>query len=75
MRAAIVKSGGHLDSVIKRILKNNGINDDFISQVNQQVLVKYDVIIFSYQNQIPNITKVIEQIALTKQVQVLLLVL
>lgn len=71
MRAAIVKSGGYLDNVITRILQNNGINGDSITKVNRNTFVEYDVIIFTYQNGIPNISKVIEQIVLEKKIQVI----
>ncbi len=71
MRAAIVKSGGYLDNIITRILHNNGINGDFITKVSRNTFVDYNVVIFTYQNNIPNISKVIEQITLEKKVQVI----
>ena len=71
MRAAIVKSEGYLDSIITRILHNNGIKGDFITKANRSTFLQYDVIVFTYQNKIPNISKVIEQISLEKKIQVI----
>ena len=71
MRAAIVRSNGYLDNVITRTLQNNGINGDFIHKVDKNVLLQYNAVIFTYQNNIPNISKVLEQIALQKKIQVI----
>lgn len=64
MRVGTVKSGGYLDNLIIRNLHNNGIKGDLIEKVSVATIHKYDAIIFSYQNKIPNIAKVMEQIIL-----------
>ena len=71
MRVAIVKSDGYLDSRISRILANNSIDGDIITKVVRSTFNEYDAIIFTYQNNVPNLPKVIEQIVLEKRVQVL----
>ena len=71
MRAAIIKSEGYLDSVIERVLRNNGIKGDSIQKINKDTLLEYNAIIFHEQNNIPNISKVIDQIILKKTVQVI----
>ena len=70
MRVAIVKSNGYLDGRISRVLTNNNIKGDVISKVVRSTITEYDALIFSYQNNIPNIPKVLEQIVLEKRVQV-----
>lgn len=70
MRVVIVKSGGYLDNVVLRILSNNAINGDLVSKITRNTIIDYDAILFTYQNKIPNIPKLIEQIALEKQIQV-----
>ena len=70
MRVAIMKTNGYIDQKIDRALMNNGIKGDFIQKVTRQTINSYDAIIFSYKNNIPNITKVLEQISLEKKVLV-----
>lgn len=70
MRVAIVKSNGYLDGRISRILANSNINGDIVNKVVRSTLNEYDALIFSYQNRIPNIPKVLEQICLEKRIQV-----
>ena len=71
MRVAIIKSGGYLDSRISRVLANNNIKGDIISKVTRSTLIEYDTLIFTYQYQIPNMPKVLEQITLEKRVHVI----
>ena len=70
MRVAIVKSDGYLDGRLSRILANNDIKGDIISKVVRSTLNQYDALIFSHQNNIPNISKVMEQSVLEKRIQV-----
>jgi len=70
MRVAIVKSDGHLDGRISRILEVNGINGDIISKLTRSTINQYDSVIFSYQNKIPNMPKLLEQIVLEKEIHV-----
>jgi len=71
MRVAVIKNSGNMDTKIDRILKNNKINGDIIQKFTKNSLNMYDTIIFTYQNNIPNISKVIEQIVLEKKVLVI----
>jgi response regulator NasT len=67
MRAIIVKSGGYLDKRIERILHQNNINGDIAEKLTRHAINQYDCIIFTYQNDIPNLPKVIEQVVLEKK--------
>jgi len=71
MRVAIVKGNGYLDGRISRILVNNGIKGDVVSKITRSSLNEFDTLIFTYQNQIPNLPKLLEQIVLEKRIQVL----
>lgn len=71
MRVAIVKSGGNIDNKIDRILTQSKIKGDFIQKVSRSFLDHYDVLIFTGQNNIPNLPKVIESIVLEKKILVL----
>ena len=71
MRVAIIKGNGYLDGRISRILANNNIKGDAITKVVRSSFNEYDALIFTYQNNIPNLPKVLEQIVLEKRVQVL----
>ncbi len=71
MRAAIVKSSGYLDNVILRILSNNNIKGDIVEKVTRSTLMNYDTVIFTYQNNVPNMPKLLERIVLEKQTQVI----
>lgn len=71
MRVAIIKSSGNMDIKIDRILKDIKINGDFIEKFTPNSIKKYDTIIFTYQNKILNISKVIEQIVLEKKILVI----
>lgn len=71
MRVAIIKGNGYLDGRISRILANNNINGDVITRVTRSTINEYNALIFTHQNQIPNLPKVLEQIVLEKRVQVL----
>ena len=42
-----------------------------IDKINNKMNLKYDAIIFTYQNNIPNISKVMEQIVLSKKITVI----
>jgi response regulator NasT len=70
MKVAIVKSGEYLDNRIARVLAENGINGDFVDKVDRLILNSYHGIIFSYENKIPNISKLLEQIVLEKRIHV-----
>lgn len=71
MRVAIIKGNGYLDGRISRILANNNINGDVVNKVNRSTFNEYNALIFTHQNQIPNLPKVLEQIVLEKRIQVL----
>ncbi len=71
MRVAVIKNSGNMDTKLDRILKSNNINGDFIEKFTRNSLNLYDTIIFTYQNNIPNLSKVIEQIVLEKKVLVI----
>jgi len=71
MKVAIVKSGAYIDQRISRVLDENGINGDFVNKVDRTVLNSYQAIIFTYENNIPNIPKLLEQIVLEKKIHVI----
>ena len=71
MRALIVKSGGYLDKRLERLLYNNDIKGDIDTKLSRDMINVYDCVIFTYQNDIPNLPKVIEQIVLEKKILVL----
>ena len=71
MRVAILAGNGTLDRQRKRILENNHINGDIIASIHKRTLQNYDILIVSPTNDIPNLPVVIEQIVVTKQVQVI----
>ena len=71
MRVAVIKNGGNMDTKIDRILKDIKINGDFIEKFTTNSIKKYDTIIFTYQNKILNLSKVIEQIVLEKNILVI----
>ncbi len=71
MRVAVIKNGGNIDTKIDRILKSNKINGDFIDKFTRNSINRYDTIIFTYKNNIPNLSKVIEQIVLEKKILVI----
>ncbi|MCF7926244.1 MAG: hypothetical protein K9L74_01535 [Candidatus Izimaplasma sp.] len=67
MKVAVIKSGSYLDKKIMMILKEKNINGDIIQKCNQYALMRYDVIIFTYKNAIPNLPKLLEQLVLEKK--------
>ncbi len=71
MRVAVIKNSGNMDIKIDRILKNSKINGDFIEKFTLNSIKKYDTIIFTYQNKILNLSKIIEQIVLEQKVLVI----
>lgn len=71
MRVAIVKSEGSLNTRISRILDNNGINGDIITKLTRNHILEYDAVIFSYNNNIPNMPKLLERIVLEKKIHVI----
>ena len=71
MRVAVIKSNGYIDAKIGRLLSLNKIKGDFISKFTRNSLKLYNVVIFSYKNNIPNLPKVIESIVLEKKVLVI----
>ncbi len=68
MRIAVIKSNGYIDTRIERLLKFNKINGDFITKFTRNSLKKYDAVIFSYKNNIPNLPKVLESIVLEQKI-------
>lgn len=71
MRVAIMKSDGSIDSKIKRVLMQNKIDGDFIKKWSTNSSGQFDVIIFSHQNKIQNLPKIIESIVLQEKILVL----
>jgi response regulator NasT len=71
MRVAIVKSNGHLDNRISRVLANNGINGDIITKFTRNTLNEYDTVVFTHQNSVPNMPKLLERIVLEKKIHVI----
>ncbi len=71
MRVAIYKNSGNIDAKIERILVGNKINGDFINKFTRNSIKMYDAIIFTYKNNIPNLSKVVEQIVLEKEILVI----
>jgi len=71
MRVAVIKSNGHIDDKIERLLKFNKINGDFITKFTRNSLKMYDAVIFSYKNNIPNLPKVLESIVLEQKIFVI----
>ena len=72
MRAVIINSRGYLDKRIERTLHQNNINGDIKDKLTRNMFNQYDCVIFSHQNDIPNLPKVIERIVLEKKVIVIL---
>ncbi len=68
MRVAVIKSNGHIDHKIERLLSLNKINGDFITKFTINSLKKYEVIVFSYKNKIPNLPKILESIILEQSI-------
>ena len=71
MRVAVIKSNGYIDTKLERLLGLNKIKGDFISKFTRKSLNKYDTVIFTYKNNIPNLPKVLESIVLEKEVFVI----
>ena len=71
MRVAIIKSNGHIDKKVERLLNYNKIKGDFISKFTRNSLKMYDVVIFTYKNSIPNLPKVIESIVFERKILVI----
>ena len=71
MRTIIISSGGYLDKRIERVLLNNNIKGDITSRLTRTMINVYDCVIFTYQNNIPNLPKVIERIVLDKKLLVI----
>lgn len=71
MRAIIISSGGYLDKRIERILTNNNIKGDVATKLTRDMINRYDCVIFSHNNDIPNLPKLIETIVLEKKILVL----
>lgn len=68
MRVAVIKSNGHIDVKIERLLTFNKIKGDFITKFTRNSLNMYDTVIFSYKNNIPNLPKVLESIVLEQKI-------
>lgn len=71
MKIAVVRSNGMLDKKIERVLVNNNLKGEFIDRATFQTVMKYQYIIFSSDNNIPNLPKLIEQIVIEKKAIVL----
>jgi response regulator NasT len=71
MRAIIISSGGYLDKRIERLLINYNIKGDVATKLTRNMINVYDCVIFSYKNDILNLPKVIEGIALEKKMLVI----
>lgn len=70
MRVAIVKSNGYIDNRISRVLGNEGINGDIIVKFTRNTANEYDSVIFTYQNNVPNMPKLLERIVLENNIHV-----
>ncbi len=68
MRVAIIKSNGHIDQKIERLLNLHKIKGDFITKFTRNSLKRYEVVIFSYKNNIPNLPKILENIILEQNI-------
>ena len=71
MRVLIITSGGYLDKRIGRILHNNNIKGDVATKLTRDMINRYDCVIFSHNNEIPNLPKLIETIVLEKKILVI----
>ena len=70
MRALIISNGGYLDKRIERILNNNNINGDVTNKITRDMINRFDCVIFSHNNDIPNLPKLIETIVLERRILV-----
>ncbi len=71
MRVLIIKSGGYLDKRVERILNNNNIKGDVANKLTRNMINLYDCVIFSHNNDIPNLPKLIETIVLERKILVI----
>jgi hypothetical protein len=71
MRVAILSNHSTFEKQVLRVLDDNNIKGDIITSIRPQTIEEYDVFILSYNNEIPNIVVVIEQIILLKKVHVI----
>lgn len=71
MRALIISSGGYLDKRLERILNNNNIKGDIVSKLTRQMITVYDCVIFTHNNDIPNLPKLLETIVLERKIHVI----
>ena len=71
MRVAVIKSNGYIDTKIERLLKFNKIKGDFISKFTRNSLKMYNIVVFTYKNNIPNLPKVLESIVLEQKIFVI----
>jgi response regulator NasT len=71
MRVGIIKSNGNIDNRIERVLVQNKIKGDFIHKFSRSLVNQYDVLIFTYQNNISNLPKVIESLVLEQKTLIL----
>ena len=72
MRVVIINSGGYLDKRIERVLLQNNINGDIKDKLTRNMFNQYDCVIFTHQNDIPNLPNVIERIVFEKKIIVIL---
>lgn len=71
MRVAIIKNNDVLDNRIKRVLMEHKIDGDFVNKLYQNSSGQFDVVIFSHQNKIQNLPKIIESIVLQQTILVI----
>lgn len=70
MRVLIITSGGYLENRVERVLSNNDIKGDVSTKLSRDQINRYDCVIFSYNNDIPNLPKLIETIVLERKIHV-----
>lgn len=70
MRVVIISGKGNLSSRISRLLANYDIKGDVTDKFTRHMMNQYDAVIFTYQNNVPNIPKVLERIVLERNIQV-----
>lgn len=68
MRVAVIRSNGYIDTKIERLLVFNKIKGDFLTKFTRNSLEMYDIVIFTYKNNIPNLPKVLESIILEQKI-------
>ncbi len=70
MRLAIFQDNGLIYQRIIRFLRQNSYSVDTVNRVTSHTIKNYDVVVFTEGVQVPNLVKVIEQIALEEAILV-----